>query len=295
MRGRWGAAGGMILLVVATGAAVLAARDADGQTRERERVAKIVVQIQRADYQGDRAALKQLYTDLAPYMGDKETASRVRYWRGFALWRRAINGFNDSVDPKELQQDLEGGIAEFNEAVKHDPGFADAKIGIVSSLGYLMYIHRADQDQLQGYAAKVQPVLQELKASATDNPRFYWVMGPIYWRQPAERGGGQAKAFEAMQKGLELARKQKGAATDALEPSWGEPELLMAEAWYYQNGAEPDLNAAEKDARAALTLVPDWHYVRDILLPQIEEAKTKKKGAEAEEGEVGGTENRMKR
>jgi hypothetical protein len=292
MRGRWGAAGVVLLLVVATGTAVGAARASDDQTLER--VAKIVVQIQRADYQGDRAALKRLYADLAPYMGGEETASRVRYWRGFALWRRAINGFNDSVDPKELQQDLEGGIAEFNEALKRDPGFADAKIGIVSSLGYLMYNHRAEQDQLQGYMAKVQPVLQELKDSATDNPRFYWVMGPLYWRQPAERGGGQAKAFEAMQKGLELARKQKGAATDPLEPSWGEPELLMAEAWYYQNAAEPDLNAAEKDARAALTLVPDWHYVRDILLPQIEEAKTKKKSADKEEGEMRGTESRRK-
>jgi len=283
----------MLLVAVATGAAVLAARAADGQTRDR--VAKIVVQIQRADYQGDRAAIKRLYADLAPYMGDEETASRVRYWRGFALWRRAINGFNDSVDPKELQQDLEGGIAEFNEALKRDPGFADAKIGIVSSLGYLMYIHRSDQDQLQSYMAKVQPVLQELKDSATDNPRFYWVMGPLYWRQPAERGGGQAKAFEAMQKGLELARKQKGGASDPLEPSWGEPELLMAEAWYYQNAAEPDLNAAEKDARAALALVPDWHYVRDILLPQIEEAKTKKKGADAEEGQVRRAGDRKKR
>lgn len=272
MSGRWSAAGGMLLLAVSTGAAVRAADD-----QMRERAAKIVVQVQRADYQGDRAALKRLYADLAPYVGDEEIAARVRYWRGFAMWRRAINGFNDSVDPKELQRDLEGGIAEFEEAVKRDPGFADAKIGIVSSIGYLMYIHRTEPDQLQGYAAKVQPVLQELRASATDNPRFYWVMGPIYWRQPAERGGGQAKAFEAMQKGLELARKQKSSAADPLEPSWGEAELLMAEAWYYQNAMEPNLDSAEKDARAALTLAPDWHYVRDILLPQIEGAKGKKK------------------
>ena len=29
-------------------------------------------------------------------------------------------------------------------------------------------------------------------------------------------------------------------------------------------------------ARAALALVPYWHYVRDILLPQIQRAKTGK-------------------
>ncbi len=39
--------------------------------------------------------------------------------------------------------------------------------------------------------------------------------------------------------------------------------------------ATPDLDAAESNARAALAIVPHWHYVRDILLPQIREAKTK--------------------
>jgi len=34
---------------------------------------------------------------------------------------------------------------------------------------------------------------------------------------------------------------------------------------------------AERQARAALELVPYWHYVRDILLRQIQEAKAKAK------------------
>jgi hypothetical protein len=32
----------------------------------------------------------------------------------------------------------------------------------------------------------------------------------------------------------------------------------------------PDLNAATEYARAALKLQPQWRYVRDILMPQIE-------------------------
>jgi hypothetical protein len=35
------------------------------------------------------------------------------------------------------------------------------------------------------------------------------------------------------------------------------------------------LNAAERYARDALSVVPYWHYVRDILLPQIVAAKAK--------------------
>jgi hypothetical protein len=35
------------------------------------------------------------------------------------------------------------------------------------------------------------------------------------------------------------------------------------------------LKAAQNDAEAALVLVPYWHYVRDILMPQIKDAQAK--------------------
>lgn len=37
--------------------------------------------------------------------------------------------------------------------------------------------------------------------------------------------------------------------------------------------------AAEQYAREALTLVPYWHYLRDILIAQIQSAKTSESGA----------------
>jgi hypothetical protein len=48
----------------------------------------------------------------------------------------------------------------------------------------------------------------------------------------------------------------------------------MSLAWSYQHQTKPDLAAAERNARAALNIVPYWHYVRDILLPQILAART---------------------
>ena len=51
----------------------------------REQIIEVVRQIQRADYEGDREALKRLHGTPAPYVSDKELASRVQYWRAFAL------------------------------------------------------------------------------------------------------------------------------------------------------------------------------------------------------------------
>jgi hypothetical protein len=86
---------------------------------------------------------------------------------------------------------------------------------------------------------------------------------------------GQDKAIEGYNKGLQAIRDQKRDVADPLEPSWGEPELLMSLAWSNLNRTAPDLNSAEKYADAALKLVPYWHYVRDILMPQIRAAQAK--------------------
>ena len=74
-------------------------------------------------------------------------------------------------------------------------------------------------------------------------------------------------------RGVELARAQKARVTDPLDPSWGEPKNLMSLAWCSLNKTTPDSGQADTYARQALALVPDWHYVKDILLPQIQSAQ----------------------
>jgi tetratricopeptide (TPR) repeat protein len=246
-------------------------------SENRAAVTKIVVQIQQADYEGDRAALKRLYGELEPFVSDQQLASRVRYWRGFALWRKALNGFNDNATTKELEEDLTQALGEFDEAMAKDGGFADAKVGKESCLGNLMFLSQNNPARLQELLARAVPLMKELRAEAPENPRMLWVLGAVLWVNPPERGGGHDKALATYEKGLELARAHKSGAGDPLEPSWGEPELLMNLAWSNLNRTAPDLIVAERQARAALELVPYWHYVRDILLRQIEEAKAKAK------------------
>jgi hypothetical protein len=239
-----------------------------------KQVAPTVAQIQHADYTGDQAAMQKSYDDLKPFLEDKELAARIRYWRGFAQWRRAINGFNDSVDPKELEQDLKTALDEFKIAMEKDPTFVDAKVGTISCLGYLAFMNRKNQERAKELVGQIMPLVKEATDTAPDNPRLIWVRGPILWNTPSERGGGQEKAIENYQRGLEVCSKIK-ANDDPLEPTWGKPELMMSLAYSYLNTKPTDINAAERYARDALEIVPYWHYVRDILLPQILAAKGK--------------------
>ena len=263
----------LLLIVVAMPAlgASLAVSDSS-----REQVIKIVVQIQRADYEGNRSALKRLHEELAPFVEHKELATRVQYWRGFALWRRAMNGFNDKLDPAELKDDMQHALDEFDDAAAKDPAFVDAKIGALSCLGFLAFSDR-QQDisspRVQELIAQGRQLRKDVEAAAPENPRFLWVMGPMIWFAPPERGGSQERAIAGYEKGLQAIRSQRKNASDPLEPCWGEPELLMSLAWSNLNRTMPDLEAAKQEADSALKLVPYWHYVRDILIPQIRDAK----------------------
>ena len=266
---------GQVLAILLTSVTATAASAVD---RSREQVIKIVTQIQRADYEGDRPALKRLHGELASFVDNKDLATQVEYWRAFALWRRAINGFNDNVDSTDLQADLKQALDEFDETARKNPAFVDAKIGAlscVSLLGYSFRQGQKDPAQVQAFMARAKQLWKEAEAVAPENPRLLWVMGPNLWYVPVERGGGQTKAIEMYEKGLEVIRNHKTTASDPLEPTWGEAELLMNLAWSSLNRTAPDLNAAERYAHSALELVPYWHYVRDILLPQIQEAKRK--------------------
>jgi len=262
-----------ILLTSATMALATSSSDLS-----REQVIKIVVQIQRADYEGDRAALKRLHSALTPFAEIRDLAVRVQYWQGFAMWRRAINGFNDKVAAAELQADLTTALDEFDQVAAKEPTFVDAKIAALSCMGLLTFsVHQQEpgSPRVQEFITKARQLRKEIEAVSPDNPRLQWVLGPMVWNTPPEHGGGQVKAIEMYEKGLETIRNSRTPTPDPLTPSWGEPELLMSLSWSNLNRTSPDLNAAQQEASSALELVPYWHYVRDILMPQIQSARKK--------------------
>src|SRR5262249_44287547 len=124
----------------------------------RQQAARIVSQIQRADYEGNQQAMQRSYDELTPFLKNKEIASRVRYWRGFAQWRRAINGFNDKVDLNEVENDLTLALAEFKASLEADPAFVEAKVGMISSLGYMAFMNMKDQERAKELVGQIMPL-----------------------------------------------------------------------------------------------------------------------------------------
>ena len=234
---------------------------------------ELVRQVVRADYEGDRPALASLHSSLGAFSGEPALRSRIHYWRGYAMWRRALNGFNEAAPAAELERDLQQCIADFREASAADPTFADAHAGEASCLVNLSFLKMSDAARAREWFVQAETVLETARRLEPDNPRVLWVLGANQWYAPAARGGGQGIAIATYERGLRLARQRNNQNTGPLEPQWGEAELLMNLAFAHFHTAPPEINRADAYAREALALVPYWHYLRDILLADITKAK----------------------
>jgi hypothetical protein len=233
-----------------------------------------------ADYRGDRAELARLDVELAR-IPDGGLAEYRDYWRGFARWRRAINGFNETPAPGDLSADVEGAIASFRAALARRPDWIEARLALMGCWGNQIFLAGNDAARRQAILDEARTTYEWIKGYDGDNPRALWIRGgyELYAASaPASRGGGGSyeKAAATLRRGVDGAWREALGKPDApgWEPRWGGPENLMNLAYLYSHAPEPDARAALAYAQGALTAVPTWHYVRDVLLPQIERLET---------------------
>ncbi|MBV8519385.1 MAG: hypothetical protein JO197_18480 [Acidobacteria bacterium] len=237
----------------------------------RARLMTVKERAMRADYRADIAGLLRLRRELAPLVDDPELGYLAHYWSGYASWRAAINGANHHMSVRDLQTRLIEADAEFEAAMLQRTDFADAYAAASSVNGWLGNLLRDDPAVMRERFTRAARLLARARELEPDNPRVLWVAGGDLLFKPASIGGDVPKAIELYQRAVQLAPPPSHSPL----PDWGKPESLMALAYAHVNATPPDLPAARAEAREALRLVPDWQYVRDVLLPRVEGAKGK--------------------
>lgn len=242
-----------------------------GRDGDTARLGELVREVRAADYRGERAELRRLAERLDAIQGETLAAS-ASYWKGFALWRRAINGFNEAPMPSDLRSDLEGAVTSFRRALERRPDWVEPKIGTSGCLMNLLFLARDDAAWRQALVDEFRPLWAETATQGADNPRMLWLLGGMQFGAPPPWGGDAAKAIATLRKGLEAARREALAPPPdaAIAPSWGAAENLMNLAYIHSRGSGEGKEVARAYAEGALAVAPEWHYVRDILLVQID-------------------------
>ncbi len=235
-------------------------------------LARIVGEVRSADYRGARADLRRL-ADALESSKDPALSAYRSYWRGFALWRRALNGFNEPPTPPDLAFDLETAIASFRSALAEKPGWIEARIGIVGCASSLLFLAQGDLPRTEAVLNEFLPVVREVREEGADNPRALWLQGGSQLGAPPPYGGDAAKAAATFRRGIEAAldeSRRTGAGEPVWIPRWGGAENLMSLAYLYSHSALANRELAVAYAEGALVAVPEWQYVREVLWPQIQ-------------------------
>lgn len=239
------------------------------QAQTEARLAELAAAVRSADYRGDRPALDRLDAALGRLPASALDDYRS-YWRGFARWRRAINGFNETPIPADLAPDLEAALGHFQASMERRPNWIEARLAMVGCWGSLIYLAGDDQGKRQAILTEAVPVMKSL-TDTPDNPRVLWIMGGMQMSAPPPSGGDPARASATMRKGVEASwRETLAPSSPPWVPAWGGPENLMNLAYLYSHSAMNDRATALAYAQGALTSVPEWHYVKDVLMKQIE-------------------------
>ncbi len=254
-------------VLILAGCLVSTVRSAPPETAEQQLTAA-KAQIMAADYGADLAELKRLRDAVVPLAADPAWGYLAHYWAGFASWRLAINGGSHGMSAEDLRAHMERAAADFEASTRLRDDFADSYAAAAGVNGWLAQFlgTAARREGIQRY----QRLLARAKELEPDNPRVLWVEAVPYFVLPVGRGGDPARAVALYRRMVEVSGPP--VASSPL-PDWGKPEGLMSLAYAHLNQPEPDLESAEQEARAALRLQPDWSYVKDVLLPQIEKAR----------------------
>jgi hypothetical protein len=235
-------------------------------SRVERKLVAIKAALMSADYRADLPKLASLRIGAAQLSEDPHFGYLADYWSGFASWRIVANGVSAKMSPDEAKAHLGRAVADFESSIRKKGDFADAYAGAAAVRGWLAAYMHADQAAMNQEIESFKRLLNRALELEPSNPRALWIQAVPFRVLPPERGGNIDRAIELYHKMLENAGPLK---PESPLPDWGKVEALMSLANAHLNKTSPDLNAAEEEASAALALQPDWHYVRDILIPQI--------------------------
>ena len=227
------------------------------------KLAALVAEVRSADYRGDRAALARLDAALGE-LDDAALADYRDYWRGFARWRRALNGFNETPTPTDLTADLESAVAHFRASLERRPDWIEAKLALVGCWGNLTYPRRQRPGEEEAAPRRARPGVPLARGERRATTRApsgsseacssppHRPTGATSSRRPP-RCGGASSSPGASRPRARLAR---------LGPAWGGPENLMNLAYMYSHvgdarpGRGPRLRGGRGHGGARVALRP---------------------------------------
>jgi tetratricopeptide (TPR) repeat protein len=162
---------------------------------------------------------------------------------------------------------LKTAVEHLKEATRLDPQAAEAYSLLSSVYGWQIGLSPMKSMLLGPRVGQASRKAQQL---APDNPRVVLSAAISDFNTPEMFGGSKEKGLQGFQRAAELFAQEE--PTDPIQPVWGHREAYAWLGIAYQNQGE--LESARAAFEKALEIDPDFGWVRDWLLPELEKANS---------------------
>ncbi|NBC86969.1 MAG: tetratricopeptide repeat protein [Bacteroidetes bacterium] len=221
--------------------------------------------------QADVGKMKQsvsLFSRVAT--GSPSRSAYGHYYAAFA-YTRIVNIVGNKDEEQALDY-LDAAIEHLKKAIEQDAEFADAYALLASAYGRKMGMKPRLGMFLGPESSKL---MKKAKSIEPNNPRTVFIQATSDFFTPETWGGSTEKAVDGFERAIELFEQET--VTDPIEPSWGHSD---AHAWLgYAHMKEGRYEEAESQFERALSINPDYGWVTDVLMPQL---NSRKESASAE-------------
>jgi Flp pilus assembly protein TadD len=222
-------------------------------------LAAIATEIERANFRGDETSLEACRRLLSDAVAAERAdgAALYRYTLAYVDYRLATLARRGSKEAERYLSEAEKELERLLEA-RPDDAEAQALYGTVNGnliTGMWSGMRRGP---------RAGAAYERARALAPENPRVVMQEGVSRLFRPKFAGGGVDQARRDLTRALELFAKEP---PDSPWPNWGGVEIY---AWLgYTAMKEGDDAAAREYLEKALSLEPEYAWVKESLLPEL--------------------------
>ncbi len=223
----------------------------------------LVLEIERANVRGDRAALESAREELLSALDCAgEKISDYRYALAYADYRLSTLAGRGEKDSERYLEEAE---KELEKLLKEKPSDAEAHALYGTVNGNL--ISGMWSGMRRG--PRAGRAYERARALAPENPRVAMQEGVSRLFRPGFAGGGLDEAERDLTRALALFAQEP---QDSPWPNWGRAEI---HAWLgLTMTKKKDYASARAHLEEALRLEPSYAWVKEILLPELKAAES---------------------
>jgi hypothetical protein len=189
------------------------------------------------------------------------------YYAAWTEWVLTASHF-EAKDQAAMIATSRSALGHARAAAEAKPELADFQCMLANAM---ITVAIMDTSQARVVFPQVAPVRRKAMELGPSNPRVLIMDAGIVFHTPPERGGSQEKALAQWRRAMDLFDQEaKSKPADPLMPTWGRAEAYGWLASVYLMASPPRVEDARKAAAQALALRSDYWWVKERVLPQLE-------------------------